>query len=181
MGQVGRKVFKILGHHPEGLSEGTFEWWHIIATGLHTEYGGFVWSLRPDVCRALQACGLSDIGPRMADDVDADAELSEGAVRKVLVNAYERNPIARARCIAFYGLHCVVCGLSFGERYGKVAEGFIHVHHLRQLSDIGREYAVDPIQDLRPVCPNCHAVMHMTDPPYTIEQVQAFLASHNGV
>jgi|ERR1700734_3962751 len=55
--------------------------------------------------------------------------------------------------------------------------GFIHVHHLRQLSDIRKEYLVDPIKDLRPVCPNCHAVLHLRNPAYSIEDVLAFLAA----
>ncbi len=36
-----------------------------------------------------------------------------------------------------------------------MGEGFIHVHHLKPLSEVGYEYRVDPIRDLRPVCPNC--------------------------
>jgi hypothetical protein len=31
---------------------------------------------------------------------------------------------------------------------------FLHVHHLRELAALGKEYEVDPITDLRPVCPN---------------------------
>jgi predicted HNH restriction endonuclease len=34
---------------------------------------------------------------------------------------------------------------------------------------------VDPIQDLRPVCPNCHAVIHRGDPIHSIEAVRAML------
>ncbi len=56
--------------------------------------------------------------------------------------------------------------------YGQIGEGFIHVHHLKPLSEIGQEYEVDPIEDLRPVCPNCHAMLHRKKPPYTIEQLK---------
>jgi 5-methylcytosine-specific restriction enzyme A len=45
-------------------------------------------------------------------------EYREGAVRQVLVNAYERDRAARQACITHYGLACVVCGLRFEERYG---------------------------------------------------------------
>lgn len=100
----------------------------------------------------------------------------EGELRRVYVNAYERNLAARARCIARYGFQCAACGMRFLERYGNVAEHLIHVHHLRPLSDIRREYDLDPIRDLRPVCPNCHAVIHLRNPPYTIEEVQQLLA-----
>ncbi|HSX81067.1 MAG TPA: HNH endonuclease [Candidatus Saccharimonadia bacterium] len=53
---------------------------------------------------------------------------------------------------------------------------FIHVHHCRPLSEIAGEYVVDPIEDLRPVCPNCHAVIHRRTPPFTIEEVRSMLA-----
>ena len=35
--------------------------------------------------------------------------------------------------------------------YGPLVAGFIHVHHLKQLSTVGEGYAVDPIADLRPI------------------------------
>jgi 5-methylcytosine-specific restriction protein A len=68
-----------------------------------------------------------------------------------------------------------VCGLDFGERYGALGEGFIHVHHLTELASIGREYEVDPVRDLRPVCPNCHAMLHRTDPALSPEELRAIL------
>jgi predicted HNH restriction endonuclease len=102
--------------------------------------------------------------------------LPEGAVIERLVNAYERNPLARQQCINKYGTNCYVCGFSFGAIYGEAMDGFIHVHHLRQLSEVGRDYKVDPIADLRPVCPNCHATIHRhRRQPYSIEEVRAFL------
>lgn len=113
-----------------------------------------------------------------ADDVDeADVpELPEGAVFERLVNAYERNPLARQLCIKRWGNSCFICGFSFGATYGDAVDGLIHVHHLLQLSKVGKNYKIDPIADLRPVCPNCHAVIHhRRDPAYTIEEVESFL------
>ena len=104
------------------------------------------------------------------------AKLSEGAVFQRLVNAYERNPLARQKCIDKYGTNCYVCGFSFGVIYGETMDGFIHVHHLRQLSQVGKNYKVDPVAELRPVCPNCHAVLHhRSEQPYSMEEVQALL------
>jgi 5-methylcytosine-specific restriction enzyme A len=103
----------------------------------------------------------------------------EGAVRQIVVNAYERNPEARKRCIEHYGAQCIVCGVDLGKKYGEKAEGLIHVHHLKPLSLVNTTYEVDPINDLRPVCPNCHAVIHRCNPPYTIEEVRTFLNDAN--
>ena len=103
------------------------------------------------------------------------ATLPEGALRRVTVNAYERSTEARRRCLAHYGTACVVCGTDLGRTYGEAAQGFVHVHHLRPLSEVGRAYEVDPIADLRPVCPNCHAVIHLRSPAYSVDEVRGFL------
>jgi predicted HNH restriction endonuclease len=103
----------------------------------------------------------------------------EGAIQSVLVNSYERSELARERCIAHYGTACSVCGIELGSVYGKAGEGLIHVHHLQQLSDAEKEHVVDPVRDLRPVCPNCHAIIHRRSPPYTIEEVRGFLGKQN--
>lgn len=106
------------------------------------------------------------------EEVDPDKTYREGAVVRVTVNAYERNPIARSRCIGHYGPTCVVCGFNFSAVYGPLAEGFIHVHHIKPLSEIGEEYEVDPIADLRPVCANCHAIIHLGGGCRSIEQAR---------
>lgn len=99
----------------------------------------------------------------------------EGAVRRVLVNIYERDRAARQACVAHYGTQCSVCGLDFKDRYGSLGVGFIHVHHVVPLSELGPEYELDPIRDLRPVCPNCHAMLHRRRPSLSITEVRATL------
>lgn len=108
-------------------------------------------------------------------DQDNEINLLEGNTYSVQATVYERNPIAREKCIAHYGTPCFVCGFSFGARYGGPAKDYIHVHHLKPLASAGTEYIIDPINDLRPVCANCHAVIHLRQPPYAIEEVKAML------
>lgn len=110
-----------------------------------------------------------------APDEVTGAQYPEGAVHRVTVNAYERNASARRACIAHYGCRCAVCGLDLSERYGKAAIGLIHVHHLVPIAEVGADYSVDPIADLRPVCPNCHAVIHRREPPYEPADVAMML------
>jgi hypothetical protein len=99
----------------------------------------------------------------------------EGAKRSITVNAYERNKKARQACIDYYGYQCVVCNFNFEEIYGSVGEGYIHVHHIKPLSEVDSEYEVDPIADLRPVCPNCHSMIHRRSDPYEIAEVVAMI------
>ncbi len=106
------------------------------------------------------------------DDI-GDNTLIEGAKKQVIVNAYERNPKARQECIEHYGTKCFICGFDFEKIYGEIGKGFIHVHHIKPLSEINEEYEVNPIQDLRPVCPNCHAMIHKKKPAYSINEIQS--------
>jgi 5-methylcytosine-specific restriction protein A len=89
-----------------------------------------------------------------------------------MVNKYERDPRARQLCLNHYGYCCSVCGLDFSERYGELGAGFIHVHHLKELSAVGQGYNVDPVADLRPVCPNCHAMLHKVSPAMPVEELK---------
>jgi hypothetical protein len=109
----------------------------------------------------------------LPEEIDATGEaLVEGAGKKITINAYERNPRARKICIEHYGTACSVCEFSFQKKYGPVGRGYIHVHHLRLISEIRKDYVIDPILDLRPICPNCHAIIHSRKPPYTIEEMK---------
>jgi 5-methylcytosine-specific restriction protein A len=106
------------------------------------------------------------------DQITQPERLPEGASKIISVNAYERSRKARDHCIRHYGTRCCVCEMDFKERYGELGIGFIHVHHLKMLSEIGAEYEIDPIKDLRPVCPNCHAMLHRTAPPLSIDELR---------
>jgi len=111
----------------------------------------------------------------LPEETSLDSGYAEGSVRSVLVNAYERNPRAREECIKHYGVRCSACGFDFGAVYGEIAAGFIHVHHIVPLSQVGPGYRVDPIRDLRPVCPNCHAVLHRRGPPMGVDELRDVL------
>ena len=93
----------------------------------------------------------------------------EGDAIKITVNRYERDPQARAACIAHHGTRCAGCGLSMEVTYGPIARGFIHVHHVVLLSRRKGRYTVNPNIDLIPLCPDCHAVTHLVDPPLSLE------------
>ena len=114
------------------------------------------------------------------DEVESGAVFREGAVVRVSVNAYERNPAARQACIKHHGTNCCICGFNFGQVYGPEVDGLIHVHHLRPLAEVGIEYTVNPVADLRPICPNCHAVLHSRTPAYSLEEVQRLLQRRGG-
>jgi HNH endonuclease len=144
----------------------------------------FSWIIpMPGVWRIGVAWVEDDPEPRISEhfenlvpiDAVVQESLSEGAVTRYEGLGYERSQEARRRCLAFYGTRCTACSMDFGDTYGPVADGYIHIHHLDPISSIGQEHEVDPIKDLRPLCPNCHAVAHLRVPPHSIEELKSFL------
>ena len=148
------------------------DWQHIFASGRKVPAESLT-SLEAMWRAHLERHGRAEY--RSADEVDAEPHFKEGAAKQVTVNAYERNPEARKACIAHYGTECKVCGFDFDKVYGELGEGFIHVHHLRDLATIGEEYEVNPIEDMRPVCPNCHAMLHRRVPAMSIDELQGVI------
>ncbi len=84
----------------------------------------------------------------------------EGDSIEYLLTRYERNPVARKKCIEFWGCKCQVCGFDFEEKYGQLGAGFIEVHHRESLGERGEGHSVDPRTDLIPLCSNCHRMIH---------------------
>jgi 5-methylcytosine-specific restriction enzyme A len=113
--------------------------------------------------------------PYLATEDKTEKTFTEGKVNQIIQTRYERNPFARKACIKHYGYSCSVCKFDFEKYYGELGRYFIHVHHLTQVATIGKAYEVDPIKDLRPVCPNCHAMLHRQNPPLTIEYLISLL------
>lgn len=98
----------------------------------------------------------------------------EGARTELRLSRPERDFSLREDCLNHYGYSCLSCGFNFEEKYGAIGYGFIHVHHLKPLAE--GERTVDPINDLVPLCPNCHSMAHRRTPPFTIGELREKLA-----
>jgi 5-methylcytosine-specific restriction protein A len=113
---------------------------------------------------------LNEDVPTVEPDMDL-AGLPEGARTRVEVNRYERNRINRAICIQVKGTRCFVCATDLAQVYGEIGRDYIHVHHLIPLASKDSNYRVDPVRDLIPICPNCHAMAHRRSPPIPPEEL----------
>jgi 5-methylcytosine-specific restriction protein A len=96
----------------------------------------------------------------------------EGRINRIIVNRYERNPINRELCLASNGYTCKICGFNFNSMYGNIGYNYIHVHHVIPVSQMGGEYVINPVIEMIPVCPNCHAMLHKIDPPYLPDELK---------
>ena len=179
IGRLGKRIVKnmedfniqaIKKKHGEG-----FNWFNVPFLGMATREG-YYWILRPELKDAMEEI-LQEDRIKIPEEIDLESykDLYEGARKQIYVNIFERNKDARKACLKYYGTTCVICNFDFEKKYGKAGRNIIHVHHLKPLSEIGATYRVDPIKDLRPVCPNCHLIIHMRNPPYSIDDVATMI------
>lgn len=181
IGRLGKRIInKLPNFRLPTREDGTIRYWHIPFWGEDADVKGqYFWQLRPELREALEI--LLNINKsqeeieestQIAEEIPEEKlkNLIEGAKKQITVNAYERNQKARQLCIKKYGCKCCVCGFDFEEFYGDIGTGYIEVHHIRPLNEINKEYVVDPFNDLRPICPNCHSMLHKAN--ITIEDLK---------
>lgn len=135
--------------------------------------GSGIWGLREWLEKNIE---VKSVNPtEFIEEIENGNLYEEGTKKLREVITYDRNKDARKKCLEHYGIKCAICGFDFYKVYGEVGKGFIHVHHLKPLSEIGDEYQLDPIKDLRPVCPNCHGIIHRRNPPYCLKEMENIL------
>lgn len=85
---------------------------------------------------------------------------AERKKKSKFVTFYERDPKNRAAAVRIHGYTCKGCGINFEKKYGPWGKDFIHVHHVKPVSQFERPKQIDPRIDLTVLCPNCHAMVH---------------------
>ena len=138
--------------------------------GIMTVRTGTVFPMSLDEFSFVQSL-WNDVGKTLTNK-----EFEEGSVRQIISKRYERNPMAKAKCLQHFGYDCQGCGMNFEKTYGKVGKHFIHVHHIVPVSKRKGAYKIDPLKDLIPLCPNCHSIVHRRKDPYTIDELKQFLS-----
>ena len=142
---TGAKIRAVLGVADSDI----WQSWDITATDPNAIFDAF---------DALISKTIPEFEKNLESKMQAD--FVEGEQEVIFATKYERNPQARAACLAYHGYTCKICGMSFEKIYGPEFKDIIEVHHIVPLHQIGESYVVDPIRDLIPVCPNCHAAIH---------------------
>lgn len=102
--------------------------------------------------------GFSSQKPRTKVPEPDSFDKLEGKKYEASVTRYERDRGNRNACIAHYGYVCQVCGMNFEQAYGELGKEYIEVHHLHPVAQGERH--VNPIEDLIPLCSNCHSMIH---------------------
>ncbi|MCC3276696.1 restriction endonuclease [Arthrobacter sp. zg-Y20] len=127
---------------------------------------------------ALRRIWSEFIGPQPDPVVPGPGSVGGQWLRQQHVNRFEQDAEARRVCLAFHGDACAACGLDPASRYGAAGAGVIQVHLLVPGPDLAEDYRLDPVSDLVPLCPTCHAVAHTRVPdPLTPAEVRGLLAA----
>lgn len=90
---------------------------------------------------------------------------AEGTKKLVTHLRVERNRRVVADAKALWAvadplLRCTVCSMSFAEMYGPLGQGYVEAHH-HAIPIAKLDHPVVPtVEDLMPVCANCHRMLH---------------------
>lgn len=104
--------------------------------------------------------------------------LPQEALRWSLASRYENDPDATRICLVHHGPACSACGFEFRAAFGENGSGMMQVHHIVPPRLVQDGYELDPVTDLVPLCPNCHAMAHTGSPdPYTPAELRRLLAA----
>ena len=110
-----------------------------------------------EFCETLDQNNFNINQPELEDSL---VSRTEGGKKVVISKVAERDPKLRASAIKIHGLTCFGCKFNFEEKYGKLGEGFIEIHHVILLSSFNNKKITDPNTDLIPLCSNCHRMVH---------------------
>ena len=67
---------------------------------------------------------------------------------------------------------CWVCGFNFFDKYGDFGKDFIEIHHLLPINEGMRQTSTE---DLRPICSNCHRMIHRKKKMLTIQELKEII------
>lgn len=117
---------------------------------------------------ALSLIPLKDTSLAYTETSEASpgAYAVEGRKYQGIYTKYERSRSNRAIAILLHGTTCVVCGFNFKDTYGETGFGYIEIHHRTPVHLMLEERVVDPVDELVPLCANCHRMVHTKTPPH---------------
>jgi len=89
----------------------------------------------------------------------------EGARSEVVLSRAERSPALRKAALKLYGLQCKACDLKVSASRASLIE----IHHLDPIAEGERK---TKLEDVIPLCRNCHALAHTRTPPMPLEALR---------
>jgi len=106
---------------------------------------------------------------KKVETFDENILINEGYKKALEVSFYARSKTLRDAAIKFFTtkglMYCQCCRFSFSNFYGeKFGKGYIEIHHIKPVfkyeDDELQKFISDAIENLIPVCSNCHRMIH---------------------
>lgn len=159
-------VLKNIDRREEPRYTEVLKWYRLFVKSLHNEATPLqVPGEQPEDEEPFYGVADNPEPPIAHNDADYAPD-TEGLEHQYNLTKKERNPELRRKCIEHYKhlwgghIHCICCGFDFEKAYGKIGEGYIEIHHINPHHTFEGEHMVDPINDLIPLCSNCHSMIH---------------------
>lgn len=107
--------------------------------------------------------------------------VTEGELRTRTQEYRTRSRDLRRTAIEHYSkngrITCKSCQFEFASAYPGLGDGYIQIHHLKPVSYMrGEELDMtDALDNVCPLCANCHQMVHRDTPPMSIDDLQSYL------
>jgi predicted HNH restriction endonuclease len=126
----------------------------------------FQWQDTKDV---LDEFAFSLKHKRKMNYIDEDTIIREGYKKQINATVYERSRKLRDAAFEYYkspdgSIVCEGCDFDFKLFYGEIGTGFIELHHAKPVfmfedEDLEKKISL-AIANIKPVCSNCHRMIH---------------------
>lgn len=106
---------------------------------------------------------------RSIETFDENVIIQEGLKQITAGATYQRSKQLRDYAISHFTrqnkIDCNCCNFNFNDFYGQeIGKGFIEIHHIRPIFQYDDENVIETIKNavnnLMPVCSNCHRMIH---------------------
>lgn len=107
--------------------------------------------------------------------------IREGELSTRTVEYRKRSSKLRSEAIEHYAINgrivCHACDFDFGLAYGDLGRRYIQIHHLKPISFMKGEALNmnEALERVRPLCANCHQMVHRENPPVEIDALKQLL------
>ena len=154
-----------------------------------TDKGRALYDKNKDSLNALIGFSLDDTEDALKDitenreiSVLDDSIVREGQLMTRSVEYRTRSRELRNTAVEYYSesgrIRCLACYFEFARAYQAIGEGVIQIHHIKPVSfmrgePLSRE---DALANVRPLCANCHQMVHTKTPPIPICDLRSMVS-----
>lgn len=140
-----------------------------------------------DIINGFRSINHADNRDKKIEFVDENLTISEGKEKIIETKSYQRSNKLRNIAIEHYTqkgrIKCKACCFDFESFYGEHGRGFIEIHHQKPVFMFGedefKKTIESALQNVIPVCANCHRMIHRkTTSQLTLQELKN-LINHN--